>query len=46
MNATILDSRFFGADLATVDPEVKHAVDGELNRQRDWIELIASENIV
>ncbi|MGE0424209.1 MAG: serine hydroxymethyltransferase [Reyranellaceae bacterium] len=46
MNATILDSRFFSADLAASDPEVKHALDGELNRQRDWIELIASENIV
>jgi glycine hydroxymethyltransferase len=46
MNATILDSRFFSADLAAGDPEVKHVVDGELHRQRDWIELIASENIV
>ena len=25
MNATILDSRFFSADLAASDPEVKHA---------------------
>ena len=46
MNATILDDRFFSAGLAASDPEVKQALDGELNRQRDWIELIASENIV
>ena len=46
MNATILDDRFFSAGLAASDPEVKHALDGELHRQRDWIELIASENIV
>ena len=33
-------------DLKTVDPEVAAAIDAELNRQRDKIELIASENIV
>lgn len=37
---------FFGASLAEVDPEIADAVDKELGRQRDEIELIASENIV
>jgi glycine hydroxymethyltransferase len=37
---------FFGADLAAVDPEIARAVELELGRQRDEIELIASENIV
>lgn len=37
---------FFGASLAEVDPEVADAIDRELGRQRDEIELIASENIV
>lgn len=32
--------------LATVDPEVKVAIDEELGRQRDKLEMIASENIV
>lgn len=33
-------------DLATVDPEIKQAIDAELSRQRNKLELIASENIV
>ncbi len=33
-------------DLKTVDPEVAAAIDAELNRQRNKLELIASENIV
>jgi glycine hydroxymethyltransferase len=37
---------FFSAGLAEGDPEVFAAVQGELTRQRDKIELIASENIV
>ena len=37
---------FFRAGLAEVDPEVAAAIAGELARQRDGIELIASENIV
>jgi glycine hydroxymethyltransferase len=37
---------FFAASLAETDPEIAAAVDGELGRQRDEIELIASENIV
>ena len=32
--------------LNTVDPEVAAAIDAELNRQRNKLELIASENIV
>ena len=39
-------SRFFSGPLAEVDPELAAAVDQELGRQRDEIELIASENIV
>ena len=41
-----LSNSFFGADLAVADPEIARAVDLELGRQRDEIELIASENIV
>ncbi|HEX8662589.1 MAG TPA: serine hydroxymethyltransferase [Beijerinckiaceae bacterium] len=36
----------FSAGLAEVDPEIARAIDLELNRQREEIELIASENIV
>jgi glycine hydroxymethyltransferase len=38
--------RFFGASLAEIDPEIASAIGKELGRQRDQIELIASENIV
>jgi glycine hydroxymethyltransferase len=37
---------FFTAGLAEADPEVFAAIQGELKRQQDKIELIASENIV
>jgi len=37
---------FFGATLAETDPEIARAINLELGRQRDEIELIASENIV
>ena len=37
---------FFGASLAETDPELNTAIRGELSRQQDQIELIASENIV
>ena len=37
---------FFGADLAQADPDIAKAIDFELTRQREQIELIASENIV
>jgi|SRR5665213_1255973 len=37
---------FFGRDLASADPEMAKVIAEELERQRDKIELIASENIV
>ena len=37
---------FFTDGLATADPEIADAIGKELGRQRDKIELIASENIV
>jgi len=37
---------FFTAHLGQSDPELAEAVSGELRRQQDQIELIASENIV
>ena len=39
-------SQFFNSDLADTDPASAQAIDKELTRQRDEIELIASENIV
>src|ERR1700710_2150493 len=42
---TVADS-LFSASLADTDPEVFDAIGKELGRQRDEIELIASENIV
>jgi len=39
-------ARFFGAPLAETDPELAAAIGGELAREQDGIELIASENIV
>ena len=39
-------SPFFGGSLDDADPEVATALAGELDRQRDRLELIASENIV
>ena len=38
--------QFFSASLAEADPEIADAIGAELGRQRDEIELIASENIV
>ena len=38
--------RFFSAPLAETDPELAAAMGLELTRQRDGIELIASENLV
>ena len=37
---------FFSASLADADPEIARSIELELGRQRDEIELIASENIV
>ncbi|MGB2442748.1 serine hydroxymethyltransferase [Planktomarina sp.] len=39
-------SQFFNTDLADTDSALAQAIDKELTRQRDEIELIASENIV
>ncbi len=44
--APIRSNSFFSASLADVDPEIAKAVALELGRQREEIELIASENIV
>jgi glycine hydroxymethyltransferase len=44
--AAVRTDGFFTDSLATVDPEVSDAIRLELGRQRDKIELIASENIV
>ena len=41
-----LSNSFFGASLAQSDPEIARSIELELGRQRDEIELIASENIV
>ena len=47
MNAApIRSNSFFSAGLAAADPEIARAIELELGRQRDEIELIASENIV
>ena len=42
----IRSNSFFSAGLAESDPEIARAIALELGRQRDEIELIASENIV
>ncbi len=46
MNAPHRDTGFFTKSLADSDPAIQAAMDDELGRQRDEIELIASENIV
>nr|WP_325248733.1 serine hydroxymethyltransferase [Amylibacter sp.] len=43
---TARDAGFFTEDLSTRDPELFNSITSELGRQRDEIELIASENIV
>jgi glycine hydroxymethyltransferase len=40
------EGRFFSAPLADADPEIAAVLSGELARQHDEIELIASENYV
>ena len=42
----VTPSGFFERSLQQADPELAAAVDGELKRQREQVELIASENIV
>jgi glycine hydroxymethyltransferase len=44
--ARISEEGFFSAALDDTDPEIAGAIGKELGRQRDEIELIASENIV
>jgi glycine hydroxymethyltransferase len=44
--AAIPAEGFFSASLGESDPEIADAISRELGRQRDEIELIASENIV
>src|SRR6202167_5076436 len=44
--ASATDVDFFSASLADADPQIADAIGLELGRQRDEIELIASENIV
>src|SRR3954449_6653888 len=39
-------SDFFTADVSTVDPIVSNAIDNEVRRQTNGLELIASENFV
>ncbi|MBC7676070.1 MAG: serine hydroxymethyltransferase, partial [Rhodoferax sp.] len=46
MNAPHRDTGFFSEPLSSRDPELFGAMTQELGRQRDEIELIASENIV
>ena len=49
MNITaqpLRSNSFFSAPLSAVDPEIARAIELETGRQRDEIELIASENIV
>jgi glycine hydroxymethyltransferase len=46
MTSSHRDSGFFTETLASSDPEIAKAIQQELGRQRDEIELIASENIV
>jgi glycine hydroxymethyltransferase len=41
-----LSNSFFSAGLADSDPEIARAIELEIGRQREEIELIASENIV
>lgn len=37
---------FFSNELKNTDPEIARAIENELSRQKNCIELIASENIV
>jgi glycine hydroxymethyltransferase len=41
-----LSPDYFNRPLAEVDPEIAAALDGELKRQQDTLEMIASENFV
>nr|WP_274637733.1 serine hydroxymethyltransferase [Microbacterium bovistercoris] len=41
-----MTDRYFNAPLAEVDPEIAEVLDRELDRQRSYLEMIASENFV
>ena len=41
-----MENKFFTADLAEVDQVISEAIDDEVRRQSDGLELIASENFV
>jgi glycine hydroxymethyltransferase len=43
---TDLSPDYFNRPLAEVDPEIAEAIQGELERQQDTLEMIASENFV
>ncbi|MFQ5618973.1 MAG: serine hydroxymethyltransferase [Rhodospirillales bacterium] len=45
-NPSEIHDRFFSEPLTDSDPDIHAAIQGELRRQQDHIELIASENIV
>lgn len=44
--STFTQEGFFTASVADTDPELQASLTGELERQQNQIELIASENIV
>ncbi len=46
MSNNVRDAGFFSENLSSRDPELYGSITGELGRQQDEIELIASENIV
>ena len=46
LHPPIRSNTFFSAPLSAADPEIARAIELEIGRQRDEIELIASENIV
>ena len=46
MTPAMTHGGFFASSIAESDPELGRALRGELSRQRDQIELIASENVV
>jgi hypothetical protein len=41
-----MTDQFFNAPLAEVDPEIAQVLERELERQRGYLEMIASENFV
>ena len=46
MTARFVHDAYFSKSLSDADPEVFKGIQGELSRQKEQIELIASENIV